>query len=290
MTNQSLKAAFQRFWEHVVDKISDKADINHTHNWNDLKDKPFGETTVTGDTLTWDGDMTGREVTSVAREESLTMNFVYVSDSVPTAEEFASGGVISIIEGETVASEAFTAEVVGNGGSYLALADMFVIALVDNVAIDNYGVTLPKAGVYFVSIAVNGVEAARASSLKINNYKGFESTEITPIPEKYLPASVGGGGVMRVNSTINSMTEDMNFDVTLDKSYIEILNHYENGGFVFVSFDMASVGENCEIILPMYNLDKEQNTLSFTVIYNGITVEASIESDNTASVTMIYPE
>lgn len=78
MTNNSIKAAFQRFWEHVVARLDDKADVNHTHDyadsvhnhddiyyteseidaklsevsesidnltysWNDLEDKPFGE-------------------------------------------------------------------------------------------------------------------------------------------------------------------------------------------------------------------------------------------------------
>ena len=43
MTNQSIKNAFDRFWQHVVAKIGDKADIDHSHSWNDLDDKPFGE-------------------------------------------------------------------------------------------------------------------------------------------------------------------------------------------------------------------------------------------------------
>lgn len=44
MTNQSIKNAFDRFWQHVIAKLGDKADINHSHSWNDLDDKPFGET------------------------------------------------------------------------------------------------------------------------------------------------------------------------------------------------------------------------------------------------------
>ena len=31
-TNASILAAFERMWQHIVTKISTKADINHTHN------------------------------------------------------------------------------------------------------------------------------------------------------------------------------------------------------------------------------------------------------------------
>lgn len=32
MANESIRAAFERFWQHVVAKVGEKADINHTHN------------------------------------------------------------------------------------------------------------------------------------------------------------------------------------------------------------------------------------------------------------------
>lgn len=42
MTNESIKTAFQRFWEHTVSKIDDKSDSNHTHTADSVGADPRG--------------------------------------------------------------------------------------------------------------------------------------------------------------------------------------------------------------------------------------------------------
>lgn len=37
MTNESIRAAFERFWFHVVAKIGDKANVDHTHDIYETK-------------------------------------------------------------------------------------------------------------------------------------------------------------------------------------------------------------------------------------------------------------
>jgi len=39
MTNESIRAAFERFWLHIVNKLTGKADINHNHSWDDVGKK-----------------------------------------------------------------------------------------------------------------------------------------------------------------------------------------------------------------------------------------------------------
>lgn len=45
MANESIKAAFERFWEHVVSRIGEKADINHTHDIYETKESANGKLT-----------------------------------------------------------------------------------------------------------------------------------------------------------------------------------------------------------------------------------------------------
>lgn len=54
MTNQSIRAAFERMWQHIVVAMSGKADANHTHSASDISSGtlsfsrlPTGKTSTT---------------------------------------------------------------------------------------------------------------------------------------------------------------------------------------------------------------------------------------------------
>jgi hypothetical protein len=49
-------------------------------SWNDLKDKPFGETTIIGETLYWDGNLEGRPTL----EYQASNFFVWISEATPS--------------------------------------------------------------------------------------------------------------------------------------------------------------------------------------------------------------
>lgn len=52
------------------------------------------------------------------------------------------------------------------------------------------------------------------------------------------------GGVMRVNVTYESIDQYMNFDGTqADKTYTEIKNHLDNGGFAYAYLNITGMGE-----------------------------------------------
>lgn len=146
-------------------------------SWNDLTDKPFGETTVTSDTLTWDLNRDGLL--------NVMDMFYHVSDTVPTLEDLQNGGILNTNQVGTETPLEFTIDYVMDTGTGIIAIDQFcVIAQSDGVEME--GVILPKAGVYFVYAEQDGM-SLYAYQLTINGYAGFETTETKPIEPKYLP-------------------------------------------------------------------------------------------------------
>lgn len=173
-------------------------------SWNDLTDKPFGESTVMGDTLTWDGNTDGLY--------SVMDMFYHVSDAVPTLEELQQGGSM-IANGETVP---FVADsVLDMGTGVILLNEMVLVVSVANA--DFQGVPIEKAGVYFPYVE----GAMVATALTVNNYTNFVGTVITPLDRKFLPKSEMVIAVTSFDKTSNTCTIDKNFD--------EILNAHKSG-------------------------------------------------------------
>lgn len=152
-------------------------------DWNTMKNKPFGETTVTGDTLTWDGNTEGLEMTDVGSDGYLT--FYKVSDATPTIDNLSDFALF--ISGT---EEDCTVTDLSNGLLSIANAESTMLALVvPNDSFSMNGVTIEKKGVYFLKS-----DTIHTSQLTINNYNGFETTETVPLPNKYLSIleTVGG--------------------------------------------------------------------------------------------------
>ena len=173
--------------EFIPDGIGGGADWNAQEGEDDyIANKPFGETTVMGDTLTWDGNTDG--LISV-------MGMMYlVSETVPTFEELQAGGSGSGVDANgaditfTISADAImNAEAMGVGTNLIMvmndLAPIFIATQDGATYVEGDNTTsFDKAGIYFSSM--NG---AHHSSLTINGYNGFERTEIQTIDPKYLP-------------------------------------------------------------------------------------------------------
>lgn len=144
-------------------------------SWNDLTDKPFGETTAMGDTLTWDGNTEGLE--SVDIGEGL---MVYrVCDNPPVLADFASGCSVTADPDYVVEFDyAIIAQHVQRSGFFLGEVFLFVPQ-----TISNEGIVLEKGIYFFVG----------TNSLTIPGYNGFETTTIKPIETKYLPDALQFG-------------------------------------------------------------------------------------------------
>jgi hypothetical protein len=164
-------------------------------SWNDLKDKPFYEKTITvsGDTLTWDGNTEGH--ITVFNEY-----FVKVSDAMPTESDFANGFSLVIDGGETIdVSKEMVSEVVTMLTPNLLSFLGAVVAYADGASYDSgYGFVFPEAGIYFP----NGDDGTMFS-LTIPGYTGFTTTttELKTLETKYLPEHLQFG-----ETTVNGDT------------------------------------------------------------------------------------
>ena len=151
-----------------------------SNSWNDLTDKPFGETTVKGDTLTWDGNTEGLVSINIGTDA------YKVSNATPTMTDFANGAVIKYShsqedvycteDGGTLREHTPGLVMVDGGG---------VVVIGESLAGMDMGNGIPlEAGTYFNYSKDSGQYTA---SITIPNYTGFETTTIKTIDPKYLP-------------------------------------------------------------------------------------------------------
>lgn len=151
-----------------------------------------GESTVKGGTLTWTGNMEGAIDFSFMGAGTY---LVKLSDTVPTLEELANGGSGVGLEGV----EEFTHYAVDEGllfgpesGLLIAINEnwgnpdhAFNLPLIVPTEINFEGMIIIPKGVY--TFYGNGV--AQCTSFTLNNYTGFETTEVQTIDPKYLPVN-----------------------------------------------------------------------------------------------------
>lgn len=149
-------------------------------DWNTMKNKPFGETTVIGDTLTWDGNTDG-----LVLNEELGYK---VSDVVPSLTDVQSGGS-AILTNQTTSS---SLEIVITDLSADLGIECYQIDTLEG-ALVGFGIT-QTVDVYERGLYLMKTPDYHISSLTINGYTGFERTETVPLPNKYLDfiETVGG--------------------------------------------------------------------------------------------------
>lgn len=146
------------------------------------KSHQFGEKTVMGDTLTWDGNMDGKTVVEVSFGEDEPTNYlVKVSDSTPTIAELQAGGT-TIMAGTE--KQWAPDEYSDKGNAFVADASGFLVIYEDNADLtDAMGLVFPEKGIYFMHAPEEGMVI---SSVTINGYNGFETTTIETISSEYI--------------------------------------------------------------------------------------------------------
>lgn len=147
-------------------------------------DTAFGEKTVMGDTLTWDGDISGKPVVSLDRGDGVIMTFCKLSEAVPTIEDL-SNGISATVAG--MGTNEITPEMITTGNGYI-FANMLVIISEPNSVVGEVGATFAETGTYLMQQSL-GEQTMYVTALTINNYTGFERTEVKPLDIKYLPES-----------------------------------------------------------------------------------------------------
>lgn len=146
--------------------------VSNISSWNDLTDKPFGETL--GDTLTWNGNTEGLQNTG---------NLYLISDVILTPEELSQGGSITTSDGNTETwSEPSN---YGDGICIWFTSTGEVVAVI----YDNSTTPDSPTGIIFSKDPTTG---AYVSSFTINGCTKLAA--VNTIPSKYLPANIGSSG------------------------------------------------------------------------------------------------
>jgi hypothetical protein len=144
------------------------------HSWND--------------TLTWDGDETGRTTAVISTYNGEEYKVVLLSEKVPTTADLANGYFITAHNAETGRQEKneHSLDDVGvNSDGAMMLPDggyIFIIPTDNYVYKEFHGsFTFPKAGVYWMYNVYDGVVSYHIKGFTIPGYNFIESTDpITP--------------------------------------------------------------------------------------------------------------
>ncbi len=169
--------------------FAEKKDIT----WENLPDKPFGETTVEyGDTVTWDGNIDeGNDVvTNTASLGTGTIRYVKVANSVPTIDDVGDNPTLKFIGEEGVEQTPETIDIYKEGNGIIRIGSLFVV-IVPTDNIEWAYVLFPEKGVYFLQmITADGSIASRCTSFTIPNYNFGTKITLKKIDEKYLPDTI----------------------------------------------------------------------------------------------------
>ena len=232
-----------------------QSEVGGKKHWDDIEGKPFGEKTVMGDTLTWDGNTEGLEVGDISVEDVIAY---LITDAVPTFEEFKklreNGGscrlLLKQIDNEVVDED--------NSGEFslstLYLDDYNRCASSNAVHLqfedlcDEDGSVWLKKGIY---LYVDTYFKRYTAEFQLYGYNGFERTEITTIPEKYLPTSGG--------TDIKVVVDNDNNIIDCPITYDELKESIENGKPPMITLfcNMVYDSDNfSEITCQMYPADR----------------------------------
>ena len=171
-----------------ITKYASEKWVKDQVSWSNLEDKPFGDIVASiGDTLTWDGDVTGKYCVEVEPE----LKYCLVSRNIPTKEDFLNGcTLVANMSGTTQAIEV-TPDMVSENITFMEdgyiTAGSFTVIPYDNYTV-NEEFLFEKSGVYF-SRGDYGDESNYAQSLTIPGFE-FGSTTIKKIDPKFLPEGI----------------------------------------------------------------------------------------------------
>lgn len=184
---------------------SDFAEAGHGHSWNDLEDRPCGDFTTYGDTLTWDGNTEGLE--GFNPDGGDTNTFFKVSNIAPTLDDLANGFTFASNDGsieELVDFMGGMGEFTESSTNILTPNAPFVV-----IALSDENESGISKGTYF-----NCADGSYISSLTINGYSGFPTTETKQLDNKYLEPfeTVGGDTLTWDGNTEGVESLDMSGD------------------------------------------------------------------------------
>ena len=192
----------ERFIPETIARASDvatKADVVHSHSWDDLEDKPFYEGTVLGDTLTWDGNAEGLVTTNKISELG-GITYYKISDITPLLSEMLNRQATAYLShGSQVTIYFWSSPAWLGDGSQMTLANAVtsdsdvvcygqlqcLICLKAPVTLAELNLTLDEPGVY-MPIFNDGTYTCK---MTIPGFSGFPTT-VDMINESSIPDTI----------------------------------------------------------------------------------------------------
>lgn len=145
-------------------------------SWNDLTDKPFGESATGGDTLTWDGNTDGK----IGVPE---LGVYLVSNKPFSSNDVENGMKVTVYYKSHNAEQSYELrdyEIYINPDGFITTEGVFSVPYDNYVATDLGGIVFPSTGIYVINTGDIYV-----SSITIPGYTGFPA--IKKLDAKYLP-------------------------------------------------------------------------------------------------------
>lgn len=140
--------------------------------------------------MTWDGDMTGKEAILMDDGDSFDVYYVKLSDSIPTPEGLEGGSICFVEDGEESTDE-IPADAIADmseaGVDGFSLANIVMVVRTDStVSIDSDTTVTFTSGTWTVAYVVDGTAVIYTKSLDYTSYEN--ATEVVhKLDAKYLP-------------------------------------------------------------------------------------------------------
>ena len=192
-------------------------------SWDDMPDRPFGETITYGDTITFNQDLTGKEWVLVPNGSSSVM-IVHVSDAVPSISDCANGFTVKYSTSEDV-NEWTNGVIVDLGVGYI-IADVAGVIYEDNIDISSVlgvdtPIILPKKGIYLMYDVSTDTYP---ELLTIHGYNRIKSVVIDRIDPKFIPFAP--------TFFVEWEPHGQNYELITPVS--EIIHAYNNGAMIYL--------------------------------------------------------
>lgn len=227
------------------------------HTWASLPDKPFGEVTVMGDTLTWDGKRNGSYDLFIPY-----MEYFFISDMSISQEELFAGEFKSVLSTGEVFEYKYTQQDLYGEPTKSYEYYKNGVAIITNDAPELHEV---KPGIYFYYAEIDS--KGRECYVTSFTYKGhnvFPMVEVKQIDEKYLPDSVKGGGVTSWNDLTDKPFGDETEELFHWNGSAEVEDGYIN---FYFPFDVSILTTGKEYLVT---LNGTPYALEFQQVYMGI--------------------
>ena len=201
-----------------------------------IKNKPFYDTREYGKiTVTFDGDMTGKESVLVNETDTETSYFVKLSDKIPTKEEAIGAFASGVMNGSAATTEVTSDMITDYGNGNFSVIDLAMVVSNEFTA-DNF--TLSH-GLWVAYVIKDGVATTYGTEF---SWTGVVSGELKIIEEKYVPRLAEEWDLdLTCDITWNTETSDANdpvFTAAEGYSYKAFIAKIKSGDIPKVKFRM----------------------------------------------------